>query len=437
MNTLEREPVAPPAPAKAIAVKSAWQRNLVRHLLVVGPGLIVMAADNDAGAVSTYTQTGAQYGLHLMWVLLLLLPVCYFIQEMVARLGIATGQGHAAMIFKRFGTWWGRFSLADLLLVNFLTLVTEFAAIALATAKMGLSPMLAVPTAAAALAALVLTGSYRRWERITIVLCILDLFWLGMAWACHPSAGALVKGTLAPNVPPGGWTSSLILLVVAMVGTTIAPWQLFFQQSAVADKKLRFSDLNSERLDTFIGSCITVLVGGAMIVVGNTLYAHHLPYSDPARMAGQLGPIVGYWVKIGVLLFMINAAVLGTTTISLASAWAYAEVKEWPHSLQMPFNEARGFYITYIACTFLAAAVVLIPRAPLQLIIVGVQVLAGLMLPSAIVFLQLLLNDKELLGPNFVNKPWNNVVNWTIVTVLFILSLVLAAQVIAPNLFPS
>ena len=154
-------------------------------------------------------------------------------------------------------------------------------------------------------------------------------------------------------------------------------------------------------------------------------------------MAVSLGPLVGYWVRNGVLLFMINAAVLGTTAISLASAWAYAEVKEWPHSLQMPFQKAKGFYITYIVCTLLAGAIVLIPRVPLQAIIIGVQVLAGLILPSAVIFLQLLLNDKELLGEEFVNKPWNNVINWIIIGVLFILSAVLAVQQLLPNLFPS
>src|SRR5580700_10367391 len=129
-------------------VSAPWKAKLLTHLMVLGPGLIVMEADNDAGAVSTYTQAGAQYGLHLLWVLLVLLPVCYFIQEMVARLGVATGKGHAAMIYERFGKWWGRFSLFDLLLVNFLTLVTEFAAISLATQQMGISPFLSVPIAA-------------------------------------------------------------------------------------------------------------------------------------------------------------------------------------------------------------------------------------------------------------------------------------------------
>jgi Mn2+/Fe2+ NRAMP family transporter len=141
-------------------------------------------------------------------------------------------------------------------------------------------------------------------------------------------------------------------------------------------------------------------------------------------------------VRNGILLLMINAAILGTTAISLSSAWAYGEVKGWPHSLQLPWTKARGFYAVYLLCVAAAAAIVLVPRAPLQLIILSVQVLAGIMLPSAIIFLQLLLNDKELLG-EYANKPWNNVVNWTIIIVLFALSLILAAQVAAPNLFPS
>ena len=167
--------------------------------MVFGPGLIVMEADNDAGAVSTYIQAGAQYGTHLLWLLLLLLPISYFVQEMVVRLGIATGQGHAAMIYRRFGKWWGRFSLADLLLVNFLTLVTEFAAIALALDKMGVNPLLGVPAAAVALTALVLTGSYRRWERIVVFLCLLDLAWFAIAFRVHPAAGDVLRTPWCPR----------------------------------------------------------------------------------------------------------------------------------------------------------------------------------------------------------------------------------------------
>src|SRR5580700_6048095 len=161
-----------------------------------------------------------------------------------------------------------------------------------------------------------------------------------------------------------------------------------------------------------------------MMIAGNAAKLHGLAFSDPAQLAHDLQPFAGEAVRSGLLLLMINAAVLGTTAISLSSAWAYGEVKGWPHSLEMPVRKAKGFYATYVVCVALAAAVVLIPGAPLQLIIVGVQVLAGIMLPSAVIFLQLLLNDRELLGEEFANTRWNNVVNWTIIGLLFALSLI-------------
>jgi NRAMP (natural resistance-associated macrophage protein)-like metal ion transporter len=423
-------------PVRGRVVKSKWARNLLTFLMVFGPGLIVMVADNDAGAVSTYSQAGAQYGIHLLWIVLLLLPATYFIQEMVVRLGIATGKGHAAMIYQRFGKWWGLFSLIDLELVNFLTLVTEFAAIDLALNKLGVDPRSGVPLVAAGLVLIAVTGSYRRWERIVVFLCLLDLAWFAIAYRMHPAVGQIARGSLIPGMPPGGLTPDLMFLVIAIVGTTVAPWQLFFQQSCIADKRLRFADLKWARLDTFLGACITITVAGCMMIAGNASHAHGFTFTDPAQMAVDIGSFTNGFFRHTILLMMINAAVLGTTAISLSSAWAYGEVRGWPHSLQLPMRKAPGFYVVYLLSVAAAAGLVLIPRAPLQLIILGVQVLAGVMLPSAIIFLQLLLNDKELLG-EYANKPWNNWVNWTIIIVLFILSLILAAQVTAPNLFPA
>jgi Mn2+/Fe2+ NRAMP family transporter len=425
---------ATPAPT-GVVVHRAWQKHVLTFLMVFGPGLIVMEADNDAGAVSTYMQAGGQYGLHLLWLLVVLLPICYFVQEMVARLGIATGKGHAAMIYERFGRWWGHFSLIDLLAVNFLTLITEFAAISLALSALGVSPYVSVPVSALGLTLMVVTGSYLRWERMVIVLCLIDLTWFGLAYVVHPDWTAVAHNTIVPTLPFSGITSGLVFLVIAIVGTTIAPWQLFFQQSCVAEKRLRFSDLKWARLDTLIGATFTVCVAGAMMLVGNYGYQHGIAFQDPAQFAGAILPTAGHFVRNGVLLLMVNAAVLGTTAISLASAWAYGEVKGWEHSLHKKLWEAPGFYATYIACVGAAAAIVLIPHLPLQLVIISVQVFAGLILPSAIIFLQLLLNDHALLGDRWVNRPWNNWINWTIIVVLFALSLLLAAQVMLPKLF--
>lgn len=420
--------------SKSRQTKTSFGRNFWSFIMVFGPGLIVMEADNDAGAVSTYTQAGALYGVHLLWILLLLLPVTYFCQEMVVRLGIATGKGHATMIYQRFGKWWGRFSLFDLELVNFFTLVTEFAAISLAFSKLGVNPYISVPVAAILLIVLVTSGSYLRWERIVVILCLIDLIWIYLMVNANPDKIEIVKNFI-PNIPKGGISSELIFMIIAIVGTTVAPWQLFFQQSIIADKKLRFKDLKWARVDTFIGAVFTVVVAGCMMLVGNLMHQKNISYTDPAQMAEALIPILGKTGKYLLLMLMVNAAVLGTIAISLSSAFAYSEVAGWNHSLQRKFKDAPGFYTVYILAVLAAAAIVLIPNAPLQLIIVGVQVLAGIMLPSAIIFLQILLNDKELLGNTFVNKNWNNWVNWIVIIILFALSFILAAQIMLPEVF--
>jgi Mn2+/Fe2+ NRAMP family transporter len=440
MNSRNEKMIAAEMPepdflAKTRVVKGKYSQKIWHFLMVFGPGLIVMEADNDAGAVSTYTQAGAQYGLHMLWVLLLLLPVTYFCQEMVVRLGIATGEGHASMIYKRFGKWWGRFSLFDLELVNFLTLVSEFAAISLAFSKMGINPYISVSVSAVALIILVTSGGYLRWERIVVFLCLLDVTWLGLAFLPHTGFLAVLKNIVIPSAPAGGFNSPAIYLLIAIVGTTVAPWQLFFQQSVVADKKLRNQDLKVARIDTFVGAVFTVVVAGCMMLIGNVLFERHITYEDPSQMAVVLGPILGGAAKNLILMLMVNAAILGTVAISLSSAYAYSEVAGWKHGLQTKFKDARGFYTVYTAAVFLAAAIVLIPGAPLQVIIVGVQVLAGIILPSAIIFLQILLNDKVLLGEKFINKPWNNAINWVIIVVLFILSFILAGQIMLPEIF--
>ncbi len=410
--------------------------RLSHFMMVAGPGLIVMVADNDAGAISTYTESGARFGTSLLWVLILLLPVTYFVQEMVARLGIATGEGLISIIYQRFGIWWGRFCLADLLVLNFLTLITEFAAVVLVARQFGFSPALVVLGSAIGLIVLVGTGSYRRWERMTLALCGLNLGWFVLAAMVGPHWRAVAIDSVRPGLPPGGLShglgSDLVFLVIAIVGTTIAPWQLFFQQSCVADKRLRFADLKAARIDTAIGAVAISLFAGCMMLLGDALFRGGLHYVDPAQMASVLTPLIGRGGSIMLLLLILNAAVLGATAISLTSAWSWGEVMGWKNTLQARLTEAPGFYAAYVLCTLAAAGLTLIPGAPLQDIILWVQVLAGIMLPAAMVFLQLLLNDHEMLGNRFINRPWNNVVNWGVIALLFGLSSLLAVRALLP-----
>src|ERR1700724_172025 len=217
--------------------RRSWRARLLTLLAVIGPGIIVMVGNNDAGGVATYAQAGQNYGYSLLWVLLLLIPVLIVNQEMVVRLGAVTGVGHARLINERFGRGWGWFSVGDLFLLNFLTLITEFIGITLAADYIGMPRYVVVPFAAIALIAIMATGSFRRWERAMLVFITITLLQIPMLMMSHPHWGHAAKSFVPPGVA-GGFPSDAVLLIIAIVGTTVAPWQLFFQQSNVVDKRI-------------------------------------------------------------------------------------------------------------------------------------------------------------------------------------------------------
>ena len=247
---------------EATTGRSRWQR-LKMLLVVMGPGLIVMVGDNDAGGVATYAQAGQNYGMALMWTLALLIPVLYVNQEMVVRLGAVAGVGHARLIFARFGKFWGAFSVGDLFIVNALTIVTEFVGVSMALNYFGLPKSISVPLAAVLLFAVVAGGSFRRWERFIFALIAINIVIFPLAFIVHPSAADTARG-LVPSFP-GGLNSTLLLLIVAIVGTTVAPWQLFFQQSNIVDKRLTPKWIRYERVDLWIG-IVVVMVGAVAIM---------------------------------------------------------------------------------------------------------------------------------------------------------------------------
>src|SRR5579875_1428496 len=239
--------------------------RLLALLAIIGPGLIVMVGDNDAGGVATYSQAGQDYGTSLLWVLLLLIPVLIVNQEMVVRLGAVTGVGHARLIFERFGRFWGWFSVGDLLLLNFLTLVTEFIGVSLALGYFGISPTLSVPLAALGLIAVTLTGSFRRWERFMFVFIVFNFLAIPLVLMTRPAPGPVLRDLFIPRVE-GGLDSTALLLIISIVGTTVAPWQLFFQQSNIVDKRILPRWIQYERLDTVLGAVVTEVGAAALLI---------------------------------------------------------------------------------------------------------------------------------------------------------------------------
>ena len=418
-----------------LAARRSWVAKLLTLLAIIGPGLIVMVGDNDAGGVSTYAQAGQNYGLSLLWTLPLLIPVLIVNQEMVVRLGAVTGVGHARLINERFGKFWGAFSVGDLFLLNFLTIVTEFIGVSLALGYFGVSPYISVPIAAAALIAMTATGSFRRWERFMFIFVGVNFLAIPLVILVHPHAGPVVRGFLVPGAK-GGLTSAAVLLVIAIVGTTVAPWQLFFQQSNIVDKRITPRWINYERADTVLGSFVVVIAATALVVTaafafrGTRLAGH---FTDAEGVAHGLEHYVGHGTGPLFALVLLNASIIGAAAVTLSTSYAVGDIFGIRHSLHRSVNDARQFYALFSALVLLAAGIVLIPHAPLGLITTSVQALAGVLLPSATVFLLLLCNDKEVLGP-WVNRPWLNVLAGFVVAVLLGLSLILMATTVSPNL---
>jgi NRAMP (natural resistance-associated macrophage protein)-like metal ion transporter len=417
--------------------RGTWQARLATLMAIVGPGLIVMVGDNDAGAFSTYGQAGQNYGTALLWTLLLLVPVLYVNQEMVLRLGAVTGVGHARLILERFGKFWGAFSVIDLFILNGLTIVTEFIGINLALGYLGVPRVWGIAVAAGIVIAAASTGSFRRFERFSLALCFFSLLLVPVFLMAHPPLGEIGRGLVVPRFPSGGKLSDVILLVIAIVGTTIAPWQLFFQQSYVIDKRITPRFMAYEKVDMLIGIGV-VLVGAIAIMAfaaacfqGTAGFGQ---FTDAADLARGLEAHAGRAAGVMFALALLDASIIGASAVSLSTAYAIGDVLALRHSLHRNPTDARGFYLVYAGLIAVAAALVVFGSdALLGLLTNAVQALAGVLLPSATVFLLLLCNDKAVLGP-WVNGRWLNLFTGTVIWVLVMLSVILTASTAFPDM---
>jgi len=418
----------------------APQRSLSRKfktlLAIVGPGLIVMVGDNDAGAFGTYTNAGQNYGTSLLWTLLLLVPVLYVNQEMVLRLGAVAGVGHARLIFERFGRFWGAFSVIDLFLLNALTIITEFIGISLGLRYLGIPQIPGIIIAAAAIIGAVSTGSFKRFERICLILVGFSLLLIPIVIMIHPPFFDVAHGFFVPTIPGGaGQLSTVMLLIIGIVGTTIAPWQLFFQQSYVIDKRITPRFMSYERVDLWVGIVVVVVGASAIMAFTAATFAGHPEqgnFTDALGVAEGLLKYVGPAAGILFALALIDASIIGAAAVGLSTTYALGDTLGIKHSLHRKPKDAKGFYAIFTALLFVSAAVVLIPGSPLGLLTVGVQTLAGVLLPSATVFLLLLCNDKEVLGP-WVNGRGLNIFTSIVIGVLVLLSVVLTVAVLFPD----
>lgn len=418
------------------APRRNWAARLRTLLAILGPGLIVMVGDNDAGAFGTYTQAGQNYGTALLWTLALLIPVLYVNQEMVLRLGAVTGVGHARLIFQRFGKFWGAFSVIDLFLLNALTIVTEFIGITFALDFLGVSKVLGVCIAAVLTMAAVSTGDFRRFERFAIVLCLLSLLLVPVLVSIHPPVGTIARDFVVPSWPQHSKLSDVMLLVIGIVGTTVAPWQLFFQQSYVIDKRITPRFMKYEKIDLWIGIGFVIVGAVAMMAFTAALFGGRPEFGQFTDASGVIAGLHRYVGETSATIFavaLLDASIIGAAAVSLSTAYAIGDVFKIRHSLHRSVFDAKGFYLVYFGIVALAAALVLMPGSPLGLLTEAVQTLAGVLLPSATVFLLLLCNDKAVLGP-WVNSKRLNVFTGAVIAVLVVLSIILTAATVFPDI---
>ena len=404
--------------------------------LLVGPGVLVMLGENDGPSMLAYAATGAKFGVGF-FIPFVVLTFCMavVVQEMTVRLGAATHRGHAELIFDRFGPFWGWFSMIDLAIGNFLTLITEFIAIRAGLGFFGVPPWLAVLIALVILYAALMSHRYWTWERITLAAAVFNLVFIPVALMTHPSWHA-VGHSLLTWQPLPGFNKDTVLIVLADIGATVTPWMLFFQQSATVDKGLTTKDIRFGRIDTVLGAALATAAAVATILATAPLFAHQMTAGNfqAGEFAQALQPLIG---RFGASLFalgMVEAGIVASITISTSSAYAFGEVTHKPHSLNLPMGQGKSFYAVLTLCAVAAAAIVLIPGLPLVYVVLLVNVVAVLAMPPALVFLFMLVNDREIMG-DLVSPAWANTLSAGVVLVLTLAGVLFGISVIAPNFF--
>ena len=412
-------------------------RTLRLLWLLAGPGVLVMLGENDGPSMVSYATTGATYGIgFFVPFILLTFLMAYAVQEMTVRLGVATHRGHAELIFQRFGPFWGYFSMADLVFGNVLTLVTEFIAIQAGGLYFGLPSWVSVALGVVLVIASLGLRRYATWERVLLGLAAGNFLFVPAALLAHPDGRALAHAIATWGPLPGGIGAGFVTLVLANIGATVTPWMIFFQQSAVVDKGLAKVDLPQGRVDTAIGALVAAIAAIATVVATAPLFAAHTDvsqFSSGADFATALRPLLGTTGATLFALGIFEAGLVAAMTISTSSSYALSETMSARHSLNLSFAQGRLFYSAAIVSTLVAAAIVLIPNAPLLAMTLTVNVIATLLMAPALVFLLLLVNDRDIMG-ELANGWRANLAGGTIVVALSLVGAFYGVITVFPDL---
>jgi Mn2+/Fe2+ NRAMP family transporter len=402
--------------------KKGWWRNILIFFALLGPGIITGSVDNDAGGITTYSVAGALYGYKLLWTMIPAFIVLLIIQEMNARMGIVTGKGLADLIRENAGVKVTFFIFIGLLIADLGNTTTEFAGVAGSMMIFGVSKYISVPVSLALVWLLVVKGNYKIAERIFLVFSVCLLMYIVSAVMGKPHWGEIGTAMMHPHME---FNVPYLAIVIGIIGTTIAPWMQFYMQSSVIEKGLKMRDYKFTLVDIVIGCLVTVIVAFFIIVAcASTLHENGIKIEEAKDAAMALKPLAGSLASSLFALGLFVASIFSATILPLATAFYVCEAFGFEAGIDKKWEEAPEFYFLYTGILILAAAIILIPNAPLIKISIWSQVINGILLPVVLICMILLINNKKIMGKH-VNKSFTNIIGWTTIAILVSLSMML------------
>jgi Mn2+/Fe2+ NRAMP family transporter len=412
-----------------------WQRlkpiriRLALLFAVVGPGIITANVDNDAGGITTYSVSGAHYGYSLLWMMPLVALALIIVQEMSARLGVVTGKGLGDLIRERFGVRVTTLILALLLFVNLANTVSEFAGVAASMEIFGVSKYISVPLAAIAVWFLIVKGSYKIIERVFLVASAIYLAYVASGLIAAPDWSQIGRALTTPSFH---FDVGYVTIFVTIIGTTIAPWMQFYQQSSIVDKGIQIKDYAYERVDVVVGSIFAVFVASFItIACASTIFKSGLTIESAKDAALALGPLAGKYASVLFALGLLNASLFSAAILPLSTSYTVCEAFGWENSLSRDLRDAPIFFGIYTAMLILGAAIILLPIQSLIQAMLISQTFNGVLLPIILITMLVLINDKRLMGKYRNGKIFNTIAWATVVALILLAAILLVVTFIA------
>ncbi|MBU0502937.1 MAG: Nramp family divalent metal transporter [Candidatus Omnitrophota bacterium] len=402
-------------------LKAYW-RELLIFLSIMGPGIITANVDNDAGGITTYSVAGAHFGYSLIWSFVPIIIALIIIQEMCSRMAVVTGKGLADLIREEFGVRVTFYAMTVLVFSNIFNTISEFAGIAAASELFGMSKYLLVPACAIFVWWLIVKGTYKTVEKVFLAACLFYLSYIFSGFLSNPNWNEVVASSVKPSIK---FDKAYLFMLMGVIGTTIAPWMQFYQQSSVVEKEIKIKNYKYSKMDVIVGSFVVNIVAIFIVVVcANTLFKHGIRIETAKDAALALKPLAGKYCFYLFAFGLLNASVFSACILPLSTAYSVCEGMGWEVGVNKRFREAPQFYTLYTTVIIIGAAVILLPNVPLITVMLVSQVTNGLLLPFVLIFMLMLVNNKRLMG-NYTNSRVYNIFAIATIVLMIVLSVML------------